>query len=65
MMAMIVGSIILIIAVLLVFWLFSPSFRTWAEKPKYTMLERNQEFERAAKGQPDDDSPDNRHSNTL
>ena len=49
MMAVIVGSIILIIAVLLVFWLFSPSFRTWAEKPKYTMLERNEMFERAAR----------------
>ena len=61
MMTMIVGSIILIVAVLLVFWLFSPSFRAWAEKPKYTMLERNREFERADKGESNGQRPDNRH----
>lgn len=56
MIAIIVGATILIIAVLIVFWFFSPSFRSWAEKPKYTMLERDQNFERTAR-----DDPDSRH----
>jgi len=44
-----VGAIILIVLALVIAWLFSPAFRAWAEKPKYTMLERNEMFERATK----------------
>lgn len=48
MIAAIVGAIILIVLVLVIVWFFSPAFRAWTEKPKYTMLERNAMFERAA-----------------
>ena len=44
----IVSAIILIVLVLVIVWIFSPAFRAWTEKPKYTMLERNEMFERAA-----------------
>jgi hypothetical protein len=37
---------ILSIVVLIFVWIFSPAFRAWTEKPKYTMLERNEMFER-------------------
>lgn len=61
MIAIIIGTTILLVAVLIVFWFFSPSFRSWAEKPKYTMLERNQDFERADKDESNSQPPDNRH----
>lgn len=48
MIAAIVGAIILIVLVLGIGWLVSPVFRAWAEKPKYTLLERDEMFERAA-----------------
>ncbi len=44
----IVSAIILIVLVLVIVWFFSPAFRAWTEKPKYTMLERNAMFDRAA-----------------
>jgi len=43
-----VSAIILVVLVLVIVWLFSPAFRAWTEKPKYTMLERDEMFERAA-----------------
>lgn len=43
-----VSAIILIVLALVIVWFFSPAFRAWTEKPKYTMLERNEMFERAA-----------------
>ncbi len=48
MMTAIVSAIILIVLALIGVWLFSPTFRAWTEQPKYTMLERNAMFERAA-----------------
>lgn len=45
----IVSAIILIVLVLVIVWICSPAFRAWTEKPKSTMLERNEMFERAAK----------------
>ena len=45
----IVSVIILLVLMLFIVWLFSPAFRAWTEKPKYTMLERNEMFERAAR----------------
>ena len=44
----IVSAIILLVVLLFIVWFFSPAFRAWTEKPKYTMLERNEMFERAA-----------------
>jgi hypothetical protein len=41
-----VVTMILSIVVLIFVWIFSPAFRAWTEKPKYTMLERNEMFER-------------------
>ena len=49
MIAAIVGAIILIVLALVIVWFFSPAFRAWTEKPKYTMLERNEMFERTAR----------------
>lgn len=48
MMTVIVSAIILIVLALIGVWFFSPTFRAWTEQPKYTMLERNALFERAA-----------------
>lgn len=45
MMAWMVSSILLLIAVLFGIWLLSPRFRDWAERPKYTMLERTRAVE--------------------
>ncbi len=47
MIAALVGAIIFMVAALVGVWIFSPAFRVWIEKPKYTMLERNAAFERA------------------
>jgi hypothetical protein len=47
MIAAMVGGIILIVLLLIMGWLLSPAFRSWTEKPKYTLLERNEMFERA------------------
>lgn len=44
----IVSATILMVLALVVVWLTSPAFRVWTEKPKYTLLERNEMFERAA-----------------
>lgn len=49
MIAAIVGAIILIVLALVIVWFFSPAFRAWTEKPKYTMLERNEMFERTTR----------------
>lgn len=46
----IVSATILMVLALVVVWLSSPAFRVWTEKPKYTLLERNELFERAAAG---------------
>lgn len=46
MIAATVVTMILLIVVLVCVWIFSPAFRAWTEKPKYTMLERNKMFER-------------------
>lgn len=46
MIATTVVTMILLIVVLACVWIFSPAFRAWTEKPKYTMLERNEMFER-------------------
>jgi hypothetical protein len=46
MIAATVVTMILLIVVLVCVWIFSPAFRAWTEKPKYTMLERNEMFER-------------------
>lgn len=48
MMTAIVSAIILMVPVLVIVWFLSSAFRAWAEQPKYTMLERNEMFERAA-----------------
>ena len=48
MITVIVSAIIVMVLVLVIVWLFSPAFRACTEKPKYTMLERNEMFERAA-----------------
>lgn len=49
MMAWMVISILLLMAVLFGIWLLSPRFRDWAERPKYTMLERTRAFEQLSK----------------
>ena len=46
----IVSAIILIVLALVIVWFFSPAFRAWTEKPKYTMLERDEMFERTGIG---------------
>ena len=46
MIAVMVGGLLLLMLALAVVWSVSPAFRAWAEKPKYTMLERNEAFER-------------------
>ena len=43
----IVGAIICIMLIFIAVWLFSPSFRRWAETPKYILLERDELFESA------------------
>ncbi|HQT31698.1 MAG TPA: hypothetical protein PLE48_12335 [Thiobacillus sp.] len=50
MIAAIVGAIILIVLALVIVWYYSPAFRVWTEKPKYTMLERDALFERTGIG---------------
>lgn len=47
MIAAMVGAIILIVLLMVGVWLASPAFRAWSEKPKYTLLEHNELFERA------------------
>lgn len=47
MMAAMVSAIFLLMLLLMALWLLSPAFRTWAERAKYSMLERNEMFERA------------------
>ena len=49
MIAAIVISTLVMVLALLVAWAYSPTFRAWTEKPKYTMLERNEMFERMLK----------------
>ena len=41
-------AIILIVLLLVVVWLVSSAFRAWTEQPQYTLLERDELFERAA-----------------
>ncbi|BBP01330.1 hypothetical protein [Sulfuriferula nivalis] len=48
MIAVIISAIIFMVMALVTIWLFSPKFRSWAEQPKYTMLKRNDMFERAS-----------------
>lgn len=55
-----VSAIILIVLVLVIVWFFSPAFRAWTEKPKYTMLERNEMFERAANDEFNDHTDNHR-----
>jgi hypothetical protein len=47
MIAVIVSAIVFMVLALVTLWLFSPKFRYWAERPKYTMLKRDEMFERA------------------
>lgn len=49
MIAVLVGAILLIVLLLVVTWLVSSAFRAWTEQPKYTLLEHDELFERAAK----------------
>lgn len=60
MMTAIVSAIILMVLVLVIVWFLSPAFRAWAEQPKYTMLERNEMFERAASDAFNDPTDDHR-----
>lgn len=53
MIAAIVSAILLMVMLLVIVWLISPAFRAWTEKPKYTLLERNEMFERAADEKPE------------
>ncbi|MFA5171315.1 MAG: hypothetical protein WC426_07095 [Sulfuriferula sp.] len=48
MIAVIVSAIVFMVLALVTLWLFSPKFRYWAERPKYTMLKRDEMFERAS-----------------
>lgn len=57
MIAAIVGAIILIVLPLVIVWFFSPAFRAWTEKPKYTMLERDEMFERTTRDAFNDHTP--------
>ena len=41
MIAAMVSAILLIVLALITAWLAFPAFRTWSERPKYRMLERN------------------------
>jgi hypothetical protein len=45
----IVAIVTLIAAGFLLLWILRPSFRTWVERPKYTMLESDQRFRDAEK----------------
>ncbi len=56
MIAVIISAIILMVLALVTLWLFSPKFRYWAEQPKYTMLKRNEMFERASYDKSNDHS---------
>jgi hypothetical protein len=46
----IVAIVTLIAADLLLLWILRPSFRTWVEQPKYTMLKNDQRFRDADRG---------------
>jgi hypothetical protein len=45
----IVAIVTLIAAGFLLLWILRSSFRTWVERPKYTMLESDQRFRDAKK----------------
>lgn len=60
MISAIVSAIILMVLAPVGVWLFSPAFRAWTEKPKYTMLERNEMFERAANDEINDHTDNQR-----
>ncbi len=45
--AMVWAWLLIVLATVFV-WLLSPSFRTWTERPKFQMLEREALYERAA-----------------
>ncbi|ARU32097.1 hypothetical protein CAP31_10675 [Sulfuriferula sp. AH1] len=51
MMSALVGAIVVLIVLLTGVWFISSAFRAWAEKPKYTMLERDEMFERAVRSE--------------
>lgn len=42
-----VCSFVLLVLVLVLVWLRSPTFRRWIERPKFQMLERDALYERA------------------
>ena len=48
MIAAMVGALLFLIAGLLLVWLLSPAFRSWTERPKFQMLERDALCERAS-----------------
>lgn len=60
MIAAIVGAIIFIVLLLGIVWFVSPAFRAWTEKPQYTLLERDEMFERAARDAFNDTSDNHR-----
>ena len=43
----IVAIVTAIAAGFLLLWILRPSFRSWVEQPKYTMLENDQRFKEA------------------
>ena len=47
MIAAMVGALFLLVLGLVIFWMMSPAFRTWTERPKFQMLEREAMYERA------------------
>lgn len=53
MIAVMVVAILAIVLALIAMWLASPAFRTWSERPKFAMLERNAQFERADEPRPE------------
>lgn len=52
MIAAMVGALLLLMLGLAVLWFVSPAFRTWAERPKFQMLEREALYERAEADNP-------------
>jgi hypothetical protein len=42
-----VAALMMLVLGLVLLWLLSPAFRTWSERPKFQMLEREALYERA------------------
>jgi hypothetical protein len=63
-----VGALLLLVLGLGLVWLLSPAFRTWTERPKFQMLEREALYEREAarqRGAPATEVPDERQREPL